>query len=258
MMYRVVVALVLLVFSSTCFAITMGEAIDVAGQQRMLSQRMAQYYLLQGIKPNSEKAVRGLSDSISIFENNLTELRKFQPGTSVKADLKKVAVAWSKYKVAVSAKPSKENAKAMLDSSNEVLALAHEYVQKLQALSSESSAELVSISGRQRMLSQRIAKNYLAYYWGVDGEHCIQSLYVDLAEYESVLNYLLESELNTPEINTKLQKVLGYFKFASKGFDGAMKISGDRLVHVTTGTTDVMLKNMNDVTKMYAALLGNS
>lgn len=46
----------------------------------------------------------------------------------------------------------------------------------------------------------------------------------------------------------------GQFNYASKGFDGLMQITGDRLIYVITGTTDAMLKNMDDVTKLYAAL----
>jgi len=79
----------------------------------------------------------------------------------------------------------------------------------------------------------------------------------NIAEYESVLSYLSQLKLNTPEIRTQLHKVTGQFRYASKGFDGAMSLSGKRLVHVVTGTTDAMLRGMNIVTGLYAQRLAD-
>ena len=68
------------------------------------------------------------------------------------------------------------------------------------------------------------------------------------------MRYLKQNKLTTPDILAKLNRVEGQFAYASKSFDGLMQITGDRLIYVITGTTDFMLKNMADVTKIYAAL----
>lgn len=233
---------------------TMGEAINIAGRQRMLSQRIAQSYLLIGLQPDSKRGPTQLERSLNEFQRNLDNLKAFPPAKSLLQDIANVEELWVPYKALASAPVNKDNAALLIEQSNPILAAAHKYVGKLQNLSGTTKAEVINISGRQRMLSQRIAKNFLAQHWGVSNK-ATEDLYNDLAEYENVLGYLMESEVNTPAISTQLNKVKGYFNYASQGFDGVMDLSEKRLIYVVTGTTDYMLRGMDVTTKMYANLL---
>lgn len=235
-------------------ATTLGEAIDRAGQQRMLSQRVAHSYLLTLIQPDSTKGRDRMRRAIAQFETNAAVLSSFAPAAPLSLQLHKVMVQWKTYKQLLEAPASMNHAESLLRQSDELLVSAHAYVQALEALSGSKTGELVNIAGRQRMLSQRIAKNYFAYFLGLGGEERINALYADLAEYEAVLDLLQASELNTEAVTLKLRRVAGQFNYAKKGFDGLMALTGDRLIFVITGTTDAMLKNMDDVTKLYAAL----
>lgn len=233
---------------------TMGEAINIAGRQRMLSQRIAQSYLLIGLQPDSKRAPKQLERSLNEFQRNLEDLKAFPPAQSLRPDIATVEQLWGPYKALSSSPVNKDNAILLIEQSNPILAAAHKYVTKLEKLSGTTKAEVINISGRQRMLSQRIAKNFLAQHWGVSNQ-ATEDLYNDLAEYENVLGYLMDSDINTPAINTQLNKVKGYFNYASQGFDGVMDLSEKRLIYVVTGTTDYMLRGMDVTTKMYANLL---
>jgi nitrate/nitrite-specific signal transduction histidine kinase len=232
----------------------MGEAINMAGRQRMLSQRIAQSYLLIGLQPQSKRASKQLQRSVVEFQANLEDLKAFKPAKPLHNEIKLVADLWQPYKILALSPVSKDNASLLVQQSNPLLAAAHSYVSKLEKLSGSSKAELINISGRQRMLSQRIAKNFLAQHWKVN-QQATDALYEDLAEYENVLGYLMASDINTSAIDTQLNKVKGYFAYASKGFDGVMTLSEERLIYVVTGTTDYMLRGMDVTTKMYADLL---
>lgn len=233
----------------------MGDAINIAGRQRMLSQRITQAYILQGVQPNVEKHRQIFERSMAEFERNLEQLTAFQAAAPIRKVLNRVEAEWTQYAAVARQPVSKITAEELFRRSNTLLPAAHTYVMRLEALANHSSAELVNISGRQRMLSQRIAKNYVAHHWGIAGDEASQMLYEDLAEFEQMLAFLLESPLNTPEITRNLLKTRGHLSYASRGFDGDMQISEARQIHVVTGTTDIMLRNMNLVTGQYAELL---
>ncbi|MBB5213144.1 type IV pili methyl-accepting chemotaxis transducer N-terminal domain-containing protein [Microbulbifer hydrolyticus] len=233
----------------------MGDAINMAGRQRMLSQRITQAYILRGIQPQSEKHQQVFQRSMAEFERNLGQLLAFEPAAPVRSTLKRVQNEWQAFAAIARQPVNKFNAAELFKHSNTLLPAAHTYVMRLQALANHSSAELVNVSGRQRMLSQRIAKNYVAQFWGVAGSEGTKLLYEDLAEFEQMLAFLLQSPLNTPEITRNLRKTQGHLNYASRGFDGEMHMSEARQIHVVTGTTDIMLRNMNVVTGQYAELL---
>ncbi len=107
------------------------------------------------------------------------------------------------------------------------------------------------------MLSQRIAKNYAAKLWKISPEDAENRLQLDLSEYSSRLNQLLDSPLNTIEITRNLRKAKDHLKYARRGLEGKMKISEKRQIQVTTGTTDLMLRNMNIITEQYTDLLNS-
>ncbi|WP_445357590.1 type IV pili methyl-accepting chemotaxis transducer N-terminal domain-containing protein [Microbulbifer sp. ANSA002] len=245
----------LLIVSLDVAALTIGEAINIAGRQRMLSQRITQAFILNGVQPEAQRHQKVLKRSVQEFERNNQKLNTFPAAEKIKDQLKKVQSEWQPFKQLSLQPVTREGATDLFLRSNKLLTETHSYVVKLQQLANHNSAELINIAGRQRMLSQRICKNYAAKLWNISPAEAEQGLQQDLTEYSSRLTRLLESTLNTPEISSNLLKAKDHLSYASRGFEGEMKLSEQRQIQVITGTTDLMLRDMDVVTKQYASLL---
>ena len=81
-------------------------------------------------------------------------------------------------------------------------------------------AEAMNLSGMQRMLSQRIAKLYLALSWHLPIEQLPQSFAHTVGEFEQALLTLQKAPQNTSEINSGLQKVDAQWRFSQAGWTG--------------------------------------
>lgn len=196
-----------------------------------------------------QEATKQRETSIALFESNLKELKAYAPTPEMNEGLKKVETVWMGYKKRVLQTPSREEALTVIRQSDEVLKLSESVVKMVQEYSKVSGARLVNISGRQRMLSQRIAKLYLTKSWGLTYEGLDQDLTTAINDYENALAELTASPLNTDEIKQGLGKVQGIWKFSKSGF----ALSNENLYVPTAiaNTTENLLKHMQAITKQY-------
>ncbi len=245
--------LILLFICSLCVPawakLSDAEAVNMSGLQRMLSQRIAKSYLMIGQQVSVQDARLQREKSVALFESNLSALKEYAPTPDISAGLTKVEGVWSGYKKRVLTQPSKAEALTVIRQSDEVLALSEKVVKMIQDYSKVSSARLVNISGRQRMLSQRIGKLYLTKSWGLNYDGLNNDLQVAISEYETTLQELSGSDLNTAEIKDGLAQVKRIWNFSKAGF----ALSSEDLFVPTAicNTTENLLKHMQTITKLY-------
>lgn len=256
MMSRVVLLLGLtrtLLCPPALAAIDDAEAMNLSGMQRMLSQRIAKSYLMIGAEVRSEQALQQLDQSVARFENNYQALAEYAPSAEIGAALEQVGESWQHYRELALSRPTREQAVLLLALSDQLLAQSEALVQLIEAHTGSAGARLVNRSGRQRMLSQRIAKLYLALSWRVPVEGLEQQLQQATGEFEAAQQELLSAEQNTPQIAAALQKVEAQWRFARAGF----QLSADAryVPTVITTTTETLLWQMNELTSAYAAVM---
>jgi hypothetical protein len=103
------------------------SAINKAGRQRMLSQRMAKAYFQIGQQVELERSKKVLDVSVALFDRQLVELKNYSPTPEIRETYQKLETSWLAYKdVLLGAVPAPDNGRKVLELSETVLALAQQ------------------------------------------------------------------------------------------------------------------------------------
>lgn len=243
-------------FPAQAQVISSSDAINKAGRQRMLSQRIAKAYLQIGLGVDLDQSNRILDASLSLFDRQLVELKNYAPTAEIKFNLLSAEKIWLSYKdILLGRAPAPADAKKVLQASESLLEIADKVTQLLEKQANNRAGKLVNISGRQRMLSQRMAKLYQAIQWGVAPSDANALLETARKEFNANLTVLEENLLNTRQIQTEL----GLAKQQWAYFDHAIRQAPDprmRQQYATTvaTTSERILAQMDIVTGLYQAM----
>lgn len=228
----------------------LNSAINKAGRQRMLSQRMAKAYLQIGQNIDTERSSKVLESSISLFDRQLVELKNYAPTPEAKDTFLKLEKEWLAYKdILIGAAPSREGAKKVMEISDKVLQLSHDGTLQLVRLSKTESGPLVGVAGRQRMLAQRMAKFYQAANWGVAPANGAAELDKARKEFNTGLKALDSAPATTQVIKAELELARQQWMF----FENALGNGGTKAERATAiaTTSERLLEVMDKVTSLF-------
>jgi len=137
------------------------EALNRSGQLRMLPQRLVKLYALRLVAPALPSMDRLLAESSERVDANLAALAKGLSRSTYGDLLDAVRAAWDALKAAL-APPANLAALAQIDTLAERMLLhADRLVANLEAGTMTGRLHVINVAGRQRMLSQRVAKQAL-------------------------------------------------------------------------------------------------
>ena len=252
MFTRIVLSIFILTMSSVSYAeiTTISSAINKAGRQRMLTQRMVKAYSMVGINVQAEIARQQLEGAIKLFDTQLAELKAFAPSDKIRDSLDKVDKLWLPFKETLKLPNSRKNVEILLLTNDDLLRAAHQVVLHLQDASGTSFGKLVNISGRQRMLSQRMGKFYMLRAWGFDGPEILAEAEKAKNEFKDALAVLISAPENTPELKKELQVAEKQWKLLKHGLERDKKL----IPLIVAMTSEKVLVKMNEITGMYEAL----
>lgn len=177
------------------------NVINLAGRQRMLSQKMTKeaFALIRG-----EESKAALEASIATFERTLTGLAQGdaelklpkQSDTGILGSLEAVRTRWQLLKdnledIAADGPVFAEGLQAVVKQNEQLLAESDALVRLFEKSATDSSAVQINLAGRQRMLSQKLTKELLSSALGMGGA---ESAAESVATFDRVLAGLAKGD----------------------------------------------------------------
>lgn len=237
--------------------ISLSGAINYAGWFRALSQRMAKAYCQQYLQVLPGAAADALGQTRKRAQSGSVELAKgLQSGqwpAEVGRQLQEVEKQFALINQLTTA-PATQTAMvvAASDQADRTLLLAQAVTEAIEKMAQAPSARLVGLAGRQRMLSQRLAKNYFLSAAKVESKVVQAQLASDAADFRQALLTLKAAPVSTPAIRNELELADSQWLF----FDAALRRPADATgLSAVATTSERLLEVMDKLTGLYDAAL---
>lgn len=194
-----------------------GEILNKAGSERMLTQRMAKSYIALYLGTDVRTHKDELDGAVLLFEKRLRELKAIRISARYAKRIEKVNTLWSKYKNLVQSRPTKENILLLLEENNTILEACDLVTKEVEWYANrfadrnglyQMNASIVHLenrSGQQRMLTERVLLYFLANHALIGSNTKFdKELNLALEHYQTNLTALMGATENTPEIDYRL------------------------------------------------------
>lgn len=227
------------------------KLINIAAKQRMLSQRIAKDYLYMHKNIASNKTKKELNNALANFFEAHQKLVSSIKNEDIHNLLDFVELSSNDLNETIHQKFNLDNAQLILDLSESMLEGSQYIVDSLKSTSKNKKSTIVELAGRQRMLSQRIAKYYIAYQIGIKDENTVRSMKQAVIEFNENLTVLRKNTNNTALITKEINEVNKLWKIVHKFYNNIEK---GGLPLIVFNTTNKITKKMDVVTKLYLGI----
>ena len=182
------------------------EAVNRAGQLRMLSQRLVKLYALTcaGVRPEETREL--FAASLGHVDGNLESLGRSLSKPTFGDLLDAVLAPWAQLRQALGTAPRAGRLAEVDRMAEQVLLRAEQLTANLEIAGFAAALRVINVAGRQRMLSQRVAKAALmgALLDGAAGAAARVSLEAATAELLDGFAYLETLPLSNAEIGREV------------------------------------------------------
>ncbi len=270
------------VFAADPTAAEYGVVLNLSGKQRMLTQKMSKEIVLIAMGHETGANVKNLKATADLFDKTLKGLRNGDAGLQlvptsnprILRQLDKVDAIWAEFQPIVQTIIDQGGASGdqiavvaeknlpLLKQMNKCVKLYEKDASKAGMSSDPGLAVTINLSGKQRMLTQKMSKEFFLIAYGHDTDNNKLNLQETYTLFDRTLKGLLDGDpsFDLPgTTDTSIRKQLTtvqrmWTKFQPSMAYGAdpstTTISTDKVSLVAGGNVP-LLKNMNKAVKMY-------
>ncbi|OQX74572.1 MAG: hypothetical protein B6D59_01880 [Campylobacteraceae bacterium 4484_4] len=274
MVKRVLFVYFALLMPVISFALTtkqLAVSINLAGKQRMLTQKMTKEALLIKAGVEKEQNLKKLEATSTLFDRTLKGLIKGDEGLKLKpcqnAEVQKqlgvVQQLWKPFRQnimrVIQGKADARTYQMLQDKNLELLKEMNRAVQLYVAQSKEGTsrrAQAINLSGKERMLTQRMAKDLLLISQNLNPEQNREDLKKTMQLFERILRGLQKGDKELSLEGTKLPKIQKQLHKGEKLWrelkPNLLKKSLDkRALKTTIEKLDTLLAEMDKAVKLF-------
>ena len=232
--------------------IALPGAINRAGRQRMLSQRSAKAWLMSvlGVLPDRARSI--LDQTVTRFDQQLADLKTQLPSDEVRILLAQLESEWSRYRPLLG--DIRSDPKAVWEGNEAVLAAAQKLTVAYEKALGNPAGHQVALAGRQRMLSQRMAKAYFFRQMNVNPGPAAAMLEQATQEFAKAQAELKAAPGNSPQLNTELGLVEQQWFFFQNALALREGVDPKRAAADVATTSERILEQMDLVVGLYEKL----
>ena len=226
------------------------DAVNRAGKLRMLSQRLVKACALRVLDRGAAAHADQIDDATRQIDTNIAALAKSVSKPTFGDLLDAVAAAWSELRALAAPGLAAVGLVALGGAAERLLVQAEKLTRGLETAGLVTTLHVINVSGRQRMLSQRYAKEALLglVLEGDEARAARASLARTAETFEQALTHLRAVPLSTGEIRTLLGDAERVWQDVTAAARRVGQASGARALDTSS---DVLLALFEQLTGRY-------
>lgn len=223
---------------------------------RALSQRSAKAYVQLVLNVLSDAAKNTISASQRLMLSSLDELAVGNYSAEVAQNIAGIKAEAAALNMLLATAPKRDMLVVVSVQADKLTEQANKTTELLASQTKSGNAKIVAIADKQRMLSQRLAKNYFMQAANLNSLPIRQQLASDRAEFKAGLAMLKDAPISTASIRNDIELCTAQWFLFETSIDKPrnrpfvmddVAVSSERLLDITSSLSSHFEKAVKDV-----------